>query len=315
MIEAQNISKYFGYIEAVKGISFHIEKGEIVGFLGPNGAGKTTTMRILACFMPPTSGTVKINGHDVLRDALNVRKKIGYALEKTFLYPDMRVLSFLRFVAEAKGIRGNTVKREVSKVLSICGLEGVSKRIIKNLSKGYQQRLTLAQALINEPDVLILDEPTVGLDPENVSEIRHLIKGLAGERTIILSSHILSEVSMVCNKVMIMDNGMIKAADTPSNLGLLLQKGQLVDLSIQGRKNRIAEALEKIPSVRRIRIRENAEADVLKCRLESEVDTDIFPQLNALAHENNWVLREITPVNMTLEEIFLNVIKKASHQL
>jgi ABC-2 type transport system ATP-binding protein len=310
MIEAVNITKRFGSIEAVKGISFNIGKGEIVGFLGPNGAGKTTTMRILSCFMAPTSGTVKINGVCVTEDTIKIRRKIGYSLEKTSLYPDMRVLSFLNFVAEAKGVQAKHRKQHITEIIGLCGLENVQKRIIKNLSKGYQQRLTLAQALVNHPEILILDEPTVGLDPENVSEIRQLIKSLAGKRTIILSSHILPEVSMICGKVMIMDKGAIKAADTPKNLGLLLQNGEAMDLKIQGSQNLVAEALENIPHVRRVRIIEDISQDLFKYRVESDVDNDIFPALNAAAHKNNWILREMVPVNPTLEEIFLNAVGK-----
>jgi ABC-2 type transport system ATP-binding protein len=310
MIEVINMTKRFGSIEAVKGISFHIEQGEIVGFLGPNGAGKTTTMRILSCFMPPSSGTVKINGHDVMKDSLKIRQKIGYSLEKTSLYPDMRVLSFLRFAAEAKGIPGKDRTRLVSQSLSLCGLEGVKQRIIKNLSKGYQQRVTLAQALMGQPEVLILDEPTAGLDPENVSEIRQLIKSLSGKRTIILSSHILHEVSMICNKVMIMDKGAIKAVDTPKKLGLLIQKGQAVDVKIQGPPVLITEALEKISHVHRVRVLESITQNLSKYRLESDAGADIFPDLNSVTYENKWVLREMTPVNPTLEEIFLNVVGK-----
>ena len=312
MIDAQHITKRFGGIEAVKDVSFHIEKGEIVGFLGPNGAGKTTTMRILACFIPPTSGHVKIDGLDVTRHSLRVRKKIGYSLEKASLYPDMRVLPFLRFVSEVKGNRGKKVKNAAAEVLALCGLEGVKERIIQNLSKGYQQRLTLAQALMNQPDVLILDEPTVGLDPENVSEIRHLIKSLSEDRTIILSSHILSEVSMICNKVMIMDSGSIIAADTPENLGLLLQKGQVIDLQIEGHQSRVMEAVEALPGVRKVQVIDTPSENMSKYRLESVADADIFPKLNEIAHEHGWILREMTPVSMTLEEIFLKMVNKKS---
>ncbi len=310
MIEAKNITKRFGAIEAVKEVSFNIEKGEVIGFLGPNGAGKTTTMRILACFFPPTSGVVRINGLDVTRHSLQVRRKIGYSLEKASLYPDMRVLPFLRFVGEVKGVKGPELKKAVSDVINRCGLEKVEQRIIKNLSKGYQQRLTLAQALIHEPDVLILDEPTTGLDPENISEIRQLIKSFSGERTIILSSHILSEVSMICGKVMIMDNGRIVAVDTPKNLGLLLREGQVLDVRLEGPPKPVEEALKKISGVRRVQTIEEGPKNILTYRLESDAGKDIYPELNALACEKQWILREMIPVNMTLEEIFLTVLKK-----
>lgn len=308
MIEAKNITKRFGSIEAVREISFNVEKGEIVGLLGPNGAGKTTTMRILSCFIQPTSGTVRINGFDATRHSLQVRQKIGYSLEKASLYPDMRVSPFLRFVGEVKGVGRQNLKKAVSDVVHLCGLEGVKNRIIKNLSKGYQQRLILAQSLINQPEVLILDEPTVGLDPESVSEIRKLIKSLTGERTIILSSHILSEVSMICNKVMIMDKGRIIAVDTPEKLGLLLQEGQVVDLQIEGPENRIDEALGNISGITNVRVKEKLSDKMSTYRIVFEAGKDIFPELNTLSYEKKWILREITPVNMTLEEIFFKIV-------
>ncbi len=310
MIEAEGISKQFGSIEAVKNVSFHVEKGEVVGFLGPNGAGKTTTMRILSCFIPPTSGTAKVGGLDVTRHPLEVRRKIGYSMERTSLYPDMRVTPFLRFAGELKGVGRRNLKQAVAEVIELCGLEKVSKRIINNLSKGYRQRLGLAQALINRPEVLILDEPTVGLDPENVSEIRQLIKGLTGERTVILSSHILPEISMICSKVLIMNNGRVMAVDTPARLGMLLQDRLVADIKIEGPQESDLASFEKISGVHHAQIQERISEKRFKFRLEFERDQDIYPALNTLAFEKKWVLREIQPVKMTLEDIFLQVVSK-----
>ncbi|MFA4916180.1 MAG: ABC transporter ATP-binding protein [Syntrophales bacterium] len=310
MIEAEGICKQYGSIEAVKDVSFKVEKGEVVGLLGPNGAGKTTTMRILACFIPPTRGLATVGGLDVTRYSLQVRRKIGYSMERTSLYPEMRVTSFLRFAGELKGLGQSKLKQAVPEVIELCGLEKVGNRIINNLSKGYRQRLGLAQALIGQPEVLILDEPTVGLDPENVSEIRQLIKGLTGERTVILSSHILSEVSMICSKVIIMNSGRIVAVDTPAHLGMVLQDRLATDVQIEGPQETDIEELGKISGICRVNILERLSDNLFKYRLEFEKDTDIYPALNAMTFEKNWVLREIQPVKMTLEDIFLKVVSK-----
>ena len=310
MIEAENITKRFGSLEAVKGISFSVEKGEVVGLLGPNGAGKTTTMRILTCFTPPSSGTARVGDLDVARDSLQVRRMIGYSLERASMYPEMRVLAFLRFAGEAKGMGRSEVKRAVPEVLELCGLEKVKDRINNNLSKGYRQRLVLAQALINSPKVLILDEPTIGLDPESVNEIRNLIKNLTGERTVILSSHILAEVSMICNKVMIMNEGRIVAADTTANLRMIFQDMPSVDVEIEASSCDVSEELKRITGVIRVETGSIISERVSKYRLELEKGLDIYPALNAIARDKQWIFREIHAVDMSLEEIFLKVISK-----
>ncbi len=310
MIEANNLTKRFGSITALKGVSFKVEKGEIVGFLGPNGAGKTTTMRILSCFIPPTQGEAKVAGLDVTKHSLEVRRKIGYALESASIYPDMRVLQFLNFAGELKGTGRRKLKQVVPETIELCGLQGVKSRIINNLSKGYRQRLMLAQALINQPEVLILDEPTIGLDPENVSEIRGLIKGLSGERTVILSSHILSEVSMICSKVIIMDKGKIITVDTPENIGLQLQDRLTTNLHIEGPTETVFDRLKQIPGICQVEIKEKISDKNCMYQVESEKDKDIFRDLNVLAFKNQWILREIHPIKMTLEDIFLKVVAK-----
>ncbi len=314
MIEATDIHKRFGTIAALKGVSFFVNKGEAVGFLGPNGAGKTTAMRILSCFMPPTSGKASVAGLDVTRHSLRVRQKIGYAMERTSFYPEMRVIPFLRYVGALKGIAHRDLKGRICEVLSLCGLEKVTHRLIGNLSKGYRQRLALAQALINRPEVLILDEPTVGLDPENVSGIRRLIKGLTGDRTILLSSHILSEVSMICSKVIIMKDGRVQAVDTPARLGMMLQDSGAVDIDVQCETAYAEALLKQIPGVQKVYVREPASNGIMHYRLEFANGRDIFPALNRLAAENHWVLRKISPVTMTLEDIFLKIVSKQRYK-
>ncbi|MDP7556183.1 MAG: ATP-binding cassette domain-containing protein, partial [Nitrospinota bacterium] len=224
MIQAENLTKFFGQTQAISNVSFSAAKGEILGFLGPNGAGKTTTMRLLSCFMPPTSGKARVAGYCVMNDSLEVRKRLGYLPENAPLYTHMTTRNYLHFVSEVKGIPAHERSRKVECVIGDCGLQEVSGRIIGVLSKGYRQRVGIAQALLNDPEVLILDEPTAGLDPKQIIEIRDLIKNLAGNRTIILSTHILPEVSMVCNRVIIINDGIIVAKDTPDNLMDQLQK-------------------------------------------------------------------------------------------
>ena len=211
MIEVQNLTKHYGAVTAIRDVSFAVPPGEIVGFLGPNGAGKSTTMRILACFMPASSGTAKVAGFDVFRESMEVRKRIGYLPESVPLYTDMRVAPYLDFVAEVKGVPRGTRKKRVAEVMERCLIDDVQNRLIRNLSKGYRQRVGLAQAIVSDPHVLILDEPTIGLDPRQIPEIRSLIKSLAGEHTVILSTHILPEVSMLCSGVVIINRGSIVA--------------------------------------------------------------------------------------------------------
>ncbi len=218
MIEVENLTKYYGDRPAIDNITFRVEKGEILGFLGPNGAGKTTTMRILAGFFPPTSGIARVAGYDVVNNSIDVRRRIGYMPETIPLYKDMRVKEYLEFVAEVKGVPRKRRKSKIEKAMKECGTTEVYHRLIGKLSKGFQQRVGLAQALLHDPEVLILDEPTIGLDPKQIIEIRQLIKSLAGERTIILSTHILPEVSMTCQRVIIINEGKIIAMDTPENL-------------------------------------------------------------------------------------------------
>lgn len=218
MIEVSNLTKYYGDIKGIEGISFSVAQGEIVGFLGPNGSGKTTTMRILTCYMPPTSGRAKVAGFDVEEQSMEVRKNIGYLPEHPPLYNDMSVCSYLKFSAQIRGVKKKDIKKRMEEVIEICGLGDMRDRLIGKLSKGYRQRVGIAQALIHNPPILILDEPTIGLDPKQNAEIRALIKGLAGKHTIILSTHILPEVTLTCERAIIIHQGAIVADDRLENL-------------------------------------------------------------------------------------------------
>src|SRR5712691_9421206 len=253
MIEVENVTKRFGPILAVDRISFHIARGEVIGFLGPNGAGKTTAMRILACFFPPTSGRASVGGHDVVTHALQVKQLVGYFPERVSVYPDLPVRSFLDFVAEAKDVPRAERKWEVAQVVESCGLEAVQDRIIGHLSKGYRQRVGIAQALIHKPQVLILDEPTIGLDPEQVVEIRKLIRDLGTTQTVILSTHILSEVSSVCDRVIVIDQGRILASQSLTELRAQLQRTRTVRIEVEGPEAQVRGALERLSGVESVK--------------------------------------------------------------
>src|SRR5579883_2605797 len=251
MIEVQNLSKAYADKTAVRDITFNVNKGEILGFLGPNGAGKTTTMRILTGFMPATSGTARVSGYDVFKDSLQVRRHIGYLPEAPPLYPDMSVEAYLEFVLRIKDVPSEKHASLVDEALAKTNLGDKRHELIKRLSRGYKQRVGLAQALVHDPDVIILDEPTVGLDPKQIIEVRHLIKALAGTHTIILSTHILPEVSMTCDRVVIINRGRIAAIDTPANLTTQLKGGQSVIVEVQADRNAVSALLRDIPGVRK----------------------------------------------------------------
>jgi ABC-2 type transport system ATP-binding protein len=309
MIEVENLTKYYGEIRGIEGVSFLIEKGEIVGFLGPNGSGKTTTMRILTCFFPPTSGRAKVAGYDVTAHSREVRRRIGYMPETVPLYPDMKVKTYLTFVAEAKRMDVQLRKKKMGMIMEQCGIEHVSHRLVGNLSKGFRQRVGLAQALINDPEVLILDEPTIGLDPKQVVEIRDLIKDLAGERTIILSSHVLPEVSMTCERVIIIHEGRVVAVDTPDNLMARLQKTVKTEVHIKGMQREIGDRLKTIPGVIAVVGKEEVAPGIFSFELEAAQEEEIGGELASLVHNNNWQLVEMRAVKMSLENIFIELTK------
>lgn len=307
-IEVENLSKFYGPARGIEEVSFSVKKGEIMGFLGPNGSGKTTTMRILTCFFPPTSGTARICGSDILNDSFSVRQKIGYLPENVPLYMDMPVFAYLNFFAEIKGVPSRMKKKKVDEVIQRCELQSVSHRLIRKLSKGFRQRVGIAQALLNDPEVLILDEPTVGLDPKQIIDIRSLIKGLGGSQTIILSTHILPEVSMTCDRVIIMHQGRLVAVDTPANLTKKLQKAPKIMLKAEGPVSEIINTISRLSGITTIDRKEPDSEKNGFYEIETEENADVINEIAKSVYENNWKLKEIRPVDMTLEEIFIKVV-------
>ena len=308
MIEVEQLSKTYGPIKAIEDVSFVVEKGEILGFLGPNGAGKSTTMRILTCFMPPTSGTARIAGYDIFKDSLQVRRRIGYVPENAPLYTDMPVVSFLKFAAEVKGLSRRERLRQVGQIMDDCGIRDVQHRYIGKLSKGYRQRVALAQALLGNPDVLILDEPTIGLDPRQIIDIRQLIKGLAGQKTVILSTHILPEVSMTCQRVIIINRGRLVAVDTPENLTTKLQTSSRLLVRVEGPAPDVVRALGAVSGVQTVKEDSSSPGHVVTCIVESKKDRDVRKDVAAAIVRQNWGLLELRPVDLTLEDVFVRLV-------
>ena len=304
MIEVQSLTKQYGPVTAIRDVSFDVAPGEIVGFLGPNGAGKSTTMRILACFMPATTGSARVAGYDVFRDSMEVRKRIGYLPENVPLYQDMRVAPYLDFVAEVKGVPRGARKARVADVMDRCRIADVQHRLIGKLSKGYRQRVGLAQAIVSDPDVLILDEPTIGLDPRQITEIRSLIKSLAGDHTVILSTHILPEVAMVCSGVIIINNGSIVAQGPIDTLVEEFFPSARVQVEIEGPREVVRERLAGIPGV--TSVKDDGADGVFM--VESPRGRDVRSEIFRLAAQQRWELRELRRVGMTLEEVFIKVV-------
>lgn len=308
MIEVENLTKTYGEARGIENVSFTVEKGEILGFLGPNGAGKTTTMRILTCFMPATSGKAKVAGYDIFEDSLKVRSRVGYLPETVPLYTDMQVPVYLRYVAGLKGVPWKRVNFKVDEIMERVGLTHMAHKFIGELSKGYRQRVGLAQALINDPEVLILDEPTIGLDPKQITEIRSLIKGLAGERTIILSTHILPEVTMICKKVIIIDEGQIKAMNTPENLMKQFHATCRVRIRIAGPQDMIRKKLLNISGVDNVERQSNGEEATHCFIVEFSDGYDGTHHIGRVVAEHKWDLYELTPLKMSLEDIFIKIV-------
>jgi ABC-2 type transport system ATP-binding protein len=303
MIEAQDLTKYYGPQLAVSRLDFQVAAGEIVGFLGPNGAGKTTTLKILAGFLAPSAGTARINGYDCVTDSLAVRRSLGYVPENVAIYPDLTVTQFLRFAARAKGVAAKAETAEVDRVAAACGLEEVRGKMVAALSKGFRQRLGLAQALINQPPLLILDEPTIGLDPSQIVEIRQLIKDLEGAHTVMLSSHILPEVSQLCHRVIIINRGQIVASDTPENLSRQLGQGSRVLMTVAGPDDQVAAALAAVAGVNRVLSQGEG-----KYLVEAGNGHELRPQLARVVVERGWQLLELKAQEFTLEEVFINLV-------
>ena len=305
MIEAEGLTKFYGPIGALRNVSFQIEKGEVVGFLGPNGAGKSTTLRILTCYMPPSSGMARVEGLDVIENSLQIRQKIGYLPESVPLYKDLTVRRFLRFAASSKGVEAKRINAELSRVISACGLEKNADRTIHNLSKGFRQRVGLAQALLNDPSVLILDEPTIGLDPAHIIEIRRLIQDLRGNRTILLSSHILPEVAQLCQRVIIINKGEIVATDSPANLTSQLQKTVKIALELSGPVQEFAQAIENLTGVQKVSLVSNGTS---KFVIETDPSSDIRPEIAAMAVQKGCGLLELKMMQLSLEDIFMQLV-------
>jgi ABC-2 type transport system ATP-binding protein len=307
MIEVQGLTKHYGPIAAISDVSFSVKRGEIVGFLGPNGAGKTTTMRILAGFMPATRGTATVAGYDVFTQSLEVRRRIGYLPENVPLYPEMGVASYLDFVAEVKGVGRTERRRRVAEVMERCLIADVRHRLIGKLSKGYRQRVGLAQAIVSDPEVLILDEPTIGLDPKQIAEIRALIKSLAGQHTVILSTHILPEVSMLCQGVIIINKGAVVAQGPIDRLVEQVFPRARVQLQLAAPPDAVPAEIRRIPGV--LSVERQAVSDgVGTYVVEAPRDRDVRSELFQLAADQKWRLLELRRIGMTLEEVFIRIV-------
>lgn len=307
MIEVKDLTKKYGNFTAVRDVSFEVEKGEILGFLGPNAAGKTTTMRVLTCFMPATAGTARVAGFDTFRQSLDVRRRVGYLPENVPLYLDMRVRPYLEFIAKIKDIPSRDRRKAVNRVIELAALEEVEHRIVGHCSKGFRQRVGLAQALIHDPDVLILDEPTNGLDPKQINEVREVIKSLAGDHTIILSSHILPEVSKTCERVVIIDQGRIVAGDTPANLDAQLRGSQSISAQIRGPVIEVMDLLKNKEGVVDVKTRSSLGDGLWQYEIDIVPGRDLRSEVASSVVGSHWDLVELTTAGMSLEEIFLEL--------
>ena len=307
MIEVNNLVKRYGDHTAVDHLSFKIEKGKIYGFLGPNGAGKSTTMNMITGYIASTEGTVRIDGHDILEEPEAAKKCIGYLPEQPPLYFDMTVLEYMKFVADLKKIPKDKKATMIEEVMDMVKISDMRNRLIKNLSKGYRQRVGLAEAIMGYPEVIILDEPTVGLDPKQIIEIRTLIKDLKKKHTVILSSHILSEVSAVCDYVLIISHGKLVASDTPENLGKLAEGSNTIEMLIKGEKSQIKQALESIEGVNSVTIEKDEKQNLWSAKVSTEENNDIREKVFYKMSDINSPIYEMKSKKVSLEEIFLEL--------
>ncbi len=306
MIEVQHLTKRYGRVTAVDDISFKVERGEILGFLGPNGAGKTTTMRVLTGFMPATEGRAIVAGFDVFDQPVEAKRRTGYLPETPPLYPEMTVREYLDFVARIKGVARGDRRARVDQAMKTTRVADMADRHCGKLSKGYRQRVGLAQAILHNPDVLILDEPTAGLDPKQIIETRQLIKELAGDHTIVLSTHILPEVSQTCQRVVIINRGKVVAIDTPDNLTARLQGSETMYVQVEGDTTLVLPTLERMPGVTRVTVADRRDG-VAGYEVDSERGHDVRRDLARAVVSHNWGLLELRPMRMSLEEIFLHL--------
>jgi len=305
MIQVQNLTKRYGNLVAIDNVSFRVGHGEILGFLGPNGAGKTTTMRIISGYMPPTDGTVRVGDFDVLEDPIKAKRQIGYLPENPPLYNDMTVQGYLDFVADIKNVSGKNKKAKIDLAMERCGITDVRRRLIGNLSKGYRQRIGIAQAIVHDPAVLVLDEPTIGLDPKQIIEIRYLIKSLAGDRTVILSTHLLPEVTMTCTRVVIINEGKIVLEESLETLSQRVNGAQMLFLKLNynDKSNDVNEKILSLPTVSEVK--ESAYGEFI---IQTKGGADIREELVKMVVKNGWGLLELRPLTHALEEVFLRVI-------
>ena len=309
MIEVKNITKKYGNFTAVDNINFKIEEGEIIGLLGPNGAGKSTTMNMITGYIEPTEGEIIVNGYDISKKPKKAKTQIGYMPEGVPLYSDLTVKEFVTYMAELKKVDRKTRKEKVEKIIEQTGLKDVEKKLTRNLSRGYKQRVSMAGALVGEPKILILDEPTVGLDPKQITEIRALIKELGKTHTVILSSHILSEVSQICNKVIIINKGKIVAIDTPENLEKKVESNNTTYVTVEDTENKMETIKEKIPEIKEIKLIKENEDGTKQYVLESEKNVDLRKIVfNEFAKENITIF-EMKKADTTLEDAFMKLIE------
>ncbi len=307
MITASHLSKNFGPTVALKDVSFEVKKSEVLGFLGPNGAGKTTTMRILACYHPADSGTATIAGFDVFENPLEARKLIGYLPENNPLYMDMGIVDYLEFIAKVRAIPPSKRKEQIRRVIELCGLRNALGKDIGELSKGFRQRVGLAQALIHDPDILILDEPTIGLDPTQIIEIRELVRNIGKEKTIILSSHILPEVSATCDRIIIINQGEIVGSGTPEEMASQSQGGEIIYITIRGPLQDIQSKLDAMEKIKEFRKTGEKEDGLNQFEIKSAVGVDLSEELFFLVAQNGWSLTELHKETANLENIFLQL--------
>ncbi len=309
MIEIKNLTKKFNSNTILDNITFSVKKGEVLGFLGPNGAGKTTTMKIITSFWAPTSGKVEVGGLDVNENSLEIRKKIGYLPETVPLYDDMLVYEYLKFVAEIRGLSKGALKKRIKEVIQTCGLAKVMRQPIEELSKGFRQRVGLAQAIIHDPDILILDEPTTGLDPNQIMEIRNLIKELGKEKTVILSSHILGEVSATCSRVVIINNGRIVGQGSPDELIKKAGSKEMIYVKIKGPRDEVLSKLKNMENAVKAMIRDKESENVYGYEIEPKAGVDLREYLSTTVMNNDWSILEFSKKSVSLEDVFRELTK------
>ena len=315
MIEVKNVTKKYGNFLAVDNISFTVKDGEVVGFLGPNGAGKSTTMNMITGFIEPTEGTIIVNGYDVLKKPISAKKQIGYMPEGVPLYSDLTVKEFVTYMAELKKVPRKEKKEKVEKALEQTGIKDVEKKLIRNLSRGYKQRVSLAGALIGDPEVIILDEPTVGLDPKQITEIRKLIKDLGKEHTVILSSHILSEVSQICERVIIINKGRIIAIDTPENLEKKTQEKNVLLLTVEDKNNYMKNLQKDLPEMLECKLIKNNDDGTMQYMIKSDADIDLRKNLFDILPKNNVTIFELKKAEKSLEDAFITLVDENTEKL